>query len=205
MSPSRLGVFPATMLIFAAVLCLFPALAAAAGAPSDGVSITAFTASLGDIGARTETEPVESGLNLTLQNTGGRAANVTVTITENGKPLLSKSVTISPNGTYNLSLVWKLQGTGGHTAVAAIAGENVTAPATMQATCNVRLLPLVEHPSPWYTIPCAFLVIVVPVTGIWLLIRRMKGGEWLERTGNRSAGGMVPEKSEEGALKKEKS
>jgi hypothetical protein len=185
MTMSWRGVLPATALVFGTLMCLWLSPAAGADSPSDGVSILAFTASPRSVGARTEAEPVETLLNITLQNTGGTAANVTLTVTEKARTLHSKSVTIMPNGTFNLSLGWTLRGAGDHTVVAAIAGENVTAPATMQATCNVRLLPLVEHPSPWYTIPCAFMFITIPIVVIWLFIRRMKGGDWLDRWAKR--------------------
>jgi len=203
MMSSKFGVLQVAGVFMGAMISLWLAPPVTAGASSDGVSISSFTAASISVGARTETEVVEVGLNITLRNTVGNDANITVTVTENGKTLFAKNFTVPANGSCNLSLVWKVKGLGDHTALATISGDNVTAPATMQATCNVRLLPLVEHPSPWYTIPCAFSVIILPSIAIWLLIRRMKGGEWLEKTGNGSAGEIVPDKSEEGAGKNE--
>jgi len=188
MRPVTRGMILAAALVIGAVLSPYLAPPAQAGAPSDGVSISSFTVSPAGTGARTETETVLVGLNLTLRNSGQNDANITVSIKEKGRTLLARNVTIASNSTYNLSLDWPLQGIGDHAAVATISGDNISAPATIQATCNVRLLPLVEHPSPWYTIPCVLLFIIVPSVAIWLFIRRMRGGEWLDKTGNRSSG-----------------
>jgi hypothetical protein len=168
---------PTAALIAVVVLLLAVLPATAAGASPAGVSIASFGAEPSHTGAHSETEKVDVGLNLTLRNSGAGSANVTVIIMEEGKILLNRTVTVEGNSSYNFSLLWPLKGIGNHTAVATLSGDDLTAPVTMNASCYVKLLPLVEHPSPWYTIPCALLVIIIPSAGIVLFIRHMRGGD----------------------------
>ena len=159
-----------------AILLLMVLPARAAGDPPAGVHIATFSAEPARTGARTDTEKVGVGLNLSVHNDGAGPANASVVISEGAKTLLNRTVTIEGNSSYNFSRLWTLQGIGNHTAVATISGDGLTGPATMNATCYVKLLPLVEHPSPWYTIPCALSFIIIPVVAFWLLVRYLKRG-----------------------------
>lgn len=176
MGRMKAGGLPAAALLAAAAVLLTVIPAAAADSPPSGVSIGSFSAGPSNTGARTDTEKVEVGLNLSLSNSGAGIAIVTVVITEGGKVLLNRTVPIDGNSSYNFSLMWTLQGIGNHTAVATLSGDGLTEPVTMNATCSVRLLPLVEHPSPWYTIPCALSFIIIPVVAFWLFVRYLNRG-----------------------------
>jgi hypothetical protein len=181
----RAGVFQAPALIFAIALALTVLTDSAAGEPTSGVYIVGLSAEPAELWVLSGSEKVQATLNLTLRNPLESPKNITVTVTENGRTVESRDIAMAGNSSANLTFGWAVQGTGEHRAVATLGGGNETPPANMTATCTVHLKPLVEHPSPWYTIPCAFLFIIIPSVAIWLIIRRMRGGEWLERTGKR--------------------
>ena len=128
---------------------------------------------------------------LILENRGNASGVVRLTLSDPEGTFLDEFIEVTPNKTRTVICTWTANGTGTHNATATLSGENATSPLTADLTCELAYIP-VEHPSPWYTIPCAFMVIIIPSVAIWLLIRRMKGGEWLEKTGgepgNRGAG-----------------
>ena len=181
----KAGVLQAPALILAIALALTALTVFAAGEPPSGVYIAGFSAEPAELWVLSGSEMVQATLNITLRNPLEGTKNITVTVTENGQTVESRDLALAGNSSANLTFGWAVQGTGEHRAVATLGGGNETPPANMTATCNVRLRPLVEHPSPWYTIPCAFLFIVVPSVAIWLIFRRMKGGDWLERWAKR--------------------
>ena len=121
---------------------------------------------------------------ITLENRGNTSGVVRLKLADTEGTFLEEPVTVTPDKARTVTCNWTVNGTGTHTATASLSGENATAPMTASLTCELAYVP-VEHPSPWYTIPCAFMVIIVPSVGMWLLIRRMKGGEWLEKTGGK--------------------
>jgi hypothetical protein len=180
----RASLRPAAFLLFIATLTAFPA-GQAAGQTADGVFIAAFSAGPGELVVQYGSEQGRATLNLTIQNGRQESCNVTVTVAENSRVMETRALSIAGNSSLNLSFPWTVRGEGIHRAVATLSGGNETAPSEMTAACEVVHSRPVLHPSPWYTIPCALLFIIVPSVAIWLLIRRMKGGEWLERKGKR--------------------
>jgi hypothetical protein len=160
-----------------AVAMLFLVPAAPAKASPDGTGIIDFHSEPAIVNSSLKSGIVNVTLNLTIQNTGATAANVTVTISEKGKTLVTKNVTVGAGGNCSIAMPWSIDGEGTHTVTASISGENVSAPAAMNASCKLHYAGAEYHPGPWYTIPCAFMVIIIPSVAIWLFIRHMRGGE----------------------------
>jgi hypothetical protein len=137
-----------------------------------------------------------------LENRGYATGTVRLMLADSGGTFLDEPIEVTPNKNRTITCAWTVNGTGKHNATATLSGENATSPLTAEVSCELAYIP-VEHPSPWYTIPCAFLFIIVPCVAIWLIIRRMRGGDWLEkRYGTRSDD--QPD-SEDDAGKKERS
>ena len=184
-SPVRTGVFPAALIIFATALAPFFAAQPAAGSPPDGIYIAAFYADPAELIVPYGSEQGRATLNLTLHNGRQDPCNITVTFSENGRAIETRDLAIAGNTSLNLSIPWSIRGAGVHRAMAALSSGNETEPSNMTATCEMISGRPVMNPSPWYTIPCAFLFIIIPSLAIWLFIRRMKGGDWLERWAKR--------------------
>jgi hypothetical protein len=181
----RASVFPAAFFIFTILLTLAVACGPVSGLQADGVSIAKFRAEPATVIIPYGTDHGRATLNLTLSNNRPSPCNVTVTVSENNRTVETRALSIAGNSSLSLSIPWTVKGEGVHIAGAALGGGNETAPSNMTALCEVVYGRPVENPSPWYTIPCAFLFIIIPSIAIWLLIRRMKGGDWLERAGRR--------------------
>jgi len=115
-------------------------------------------------------------LRLTLSNTGNAPGTVNVTILEGGILIASSNVTVEANGTSVVNFTWTVKGAGRHNATAVIRGDAVTSSASMEAVCTLKYIPM-KNPSPWYTIPCAFMAIILPMVAIFLVFRWLgKGG-----------------------------
>jgi hypothetical protein len=115
-------------------------------------------------------------LRLTLANSGNASGTVNVTILEGSILIASSNVTVGANSTSVVNFTWTVKGAGRHNATAVIVGDAVTSPAYMEAVCTLKYIPM-KNPSPWYTIPCAFMAIILPMVAIFLVFRWLgKGG-----------------------------
>lgn len=184
-SPARAAVFPAAILFFTAALAILLIGPPAEGAAPSGVFIASLSAEPEILHVPYGSESGRATLNLTLQNPQEGTLNVTVTVTEGGRSMETRAVSVPGNSSLTLRINWSVKGTGVHRAEAALGGGNESPPSHMAATCELTSGRPVMNPSPWYTIPCAFLFIIVPSVAIWLLIRRARGGDWLERWAKR--------------------
>jgi hypothetical protein len=115
-------------------------------------------------------------LHLTISNSGNESGTVTVTVSEGGVVTASSNVTVGANGTSVVNFTWTLKGDGKHHATAEISGGAASSPASMETGCTLKYVPMIT-PSPWYTIPCAFLFVILPMVAIFLFFRRLGKGE----------------------------
>ncbi|MBM4249135.1 MAG: hypothetical protein FJ149_06815 [Euryarchaeota archaeon] len=110
----------------------------------------------------------------TLENSGNATGTVRLALSDAGGTFFEGDIDVAPGSERTFTRDWRVNGTGEHNATATLSGENASAPLSAGATCELAYVP-VEHPSPWYTIPCAFLAIIIPCIVIWLVIRRLSG------------------------------
>jgi len=157
---------------------LFLILAAGCAPPAD----SAPAISISDFGAQRDNATVETGgppasfaLNLALSNTGNVSGIVKIKIGWEHEVLFDKDVVVEPNSTQTVNFTWSVRTPGKYYLAAVISGEGVVEPQTMTTNVTVIYVP-VKNPSPWYTIPCAVLVIIVPAIAI------VAGIRWLGRS-----------------------
>jgi hypothetical protein len=168
------GRHAASILIFALAACCAPS----AGA-QPAISITDFSAEPSHLELDTNGPPAEIVLILTLSNAGDSAGTVNVNISEEDNILFSENATVVSRSTLTRNFTWVAR-LGAHSFSVTITGDAAGHNTTMATEFSGSYVP-VKNPSPWYTIPCAFLVIIIPVVAIYLGIRWLDSGGRTER------------------------
>lgn len=159
-------------MVFLVLACCAPL---ADSAPA--ISISDFGAEPDDVEVDSQGIPADVVLRLVLSNSGNASGTVNVIIALEPAILLTKNVTVGPNSTQTVNLTWQVRAAGRYNLTAAISGDGAVQPQTCVTGVTASYVP-VRDPSPWYTIPCALLVIIVPACAIVVAIR------WLGRGGD---------------------
>jgi hypothetical protein len=119
-------------------------------------------------------------LRVNVSNAGNATGTVEVIVAVGQGIIFRQNVTLDPGSTRMVNCTWNARAPGKYALSAEISGDGAVQPWTMTANVTVSYIP-VKSPSPWYTIPCALLVIIVPAVAIVFAIR------WLGRGGNGKA------------------
>jgi hypothetical protein len=128
------------------------------------VGITSFTVKP----AKKDKQPQDSTqsytLTVVLKNSGElKSTNCTLTMKEGSKTINTEIVSLDGNATVTKTYTWKVKGSGGHTATAALTGADTGAPAAMNTKCTLEYTPGFE---------VLFLVAAIVVAAV--LARRRK-------------------------------
>lgn len=114
-------------------------------------------------------------LRANVSNTGNATGTVEVIFALEHGIIFRQNVTLDPGSTRMVNCTWNARAAGKYALSAAISGDDAVQPWTMTANVTVSYIP-VKSPSPWYTIPCALLVIIVPAIAIVVAIRWLGKG-----------------------------
>jgi hypothetical protein len=169
----RLGAAVAAFII---ILVAVTGISAPLAAGSAAICIGDFRAVPASIETDKRSIQENVSLHLTLANSGNESGTVNVTVYEECFHIASSNVTVGANGTSVVNITWTVIGEGVHHATAVISGGAASSPASMGTNCTLKLVPM-KQPSPWYTIPCAFLFIILPMVAFFLFFRRLGKGQ----------------------------
>jgi len=139
-------------------------------------------------------------IHLTFSNSGNESGTVNIKISEGSILIASSNVTVEANSTSVVNFTWSLTGEGKHNFTAVISGDAAASPASMETGCTLKYVPM-KQPSPWYTIPCAFLFIIVPFVAIFLFFRRLGKGKMPKKTAGDGTEEKAAGRRQEGTTK----
>jgi len=169
------GKAAASILFLILAACCTPS---ACAAPA--ISINDFRAEPAYLEVDAQGLPVQIILGLNLSNAGNVSGTVNVTISRGDRILFSRNVTVESRSELGVNFTWSVGEPGKYNLTAAILGDATVPPDTKATVVSISYVP-VKTPSPWYAIPCAFLVIIITVVAIFLGIRWLGGGGSAER------------------------